>query len=209
MEKFNVKITWNSKELLSEEQRQIVRDKFLAIRYQGEPWNKGLDITDGRVFSYMAKRKNTVAKRGYLFDDDAKKRIGSGNRKPKPSVGIALKKYYSEHGLTDLQIEALRKGRESDREGHGAYPKDFDSGRKWLVKTRDDWTCQLCKKDNCILSIHHIDYNKSNCLPGNLISLCNSCHGKTITNREYWSKYFRNYIYENIFKMQLQLVYSD
>lgn len=38
--------------------------------------------------------------------------------------------------------------------------------------------------------VHHIDYNKLNCNPNNLITLCKSCHMKTNFNREYWLDYF-------------------
>ena len=41
------------------------------------------------------------------------------------------------------------------------------------------------------LDIHHIDYNKDNLNPDNLISLCQNCHGKTNYNRKYWIRFFR------------------
>ena len=40
---------------------------------------------------------------------------------------------------------------------------------------------------------NHIDYNKLNCNPNNLISLCRKCHMKTNSNRDYWINYFKNY----------------
>ena len=41
------------------------------------------------------------------------------------------------------------------------------------------------------LCIHHIDYDKKNNNPENLITLCNSCHTKTnIKNRDYWKNYY-------------------
>ena len=45
---------------------------------------------------------------------------------------------------------------------------------------RDNWTCQICKKTNCLLHLHHIvpyritQDNSEN----NLITLCASCHAK-------------------------------
>lgn len=39
--------------------------------------------------------------------------------------------------------------------------------------------------------VHHIDYNKFNCNPENLITLCKSCHVKTNHNRNYWINYFK------------------
>jgi len=40
------------------------------------------------------------------------------------------------------------------------------------------------------LKRNHIDYNKKNCNPDNLITLCHSCHSKTNHNRNYWVKKF-------------------
>jgi 5-methylcytosine-specific restriction endonuclease McrA len=73
------------------------------------------------------------------------------------------------------------------------YPYIF---RKRRVETlfRDSYKCLLCKKD--AKYVHHIDYCKNNCNLKNLISLCNKCHAKTNSNRDYWFAYF-TYIMEN------------
>lgn len=64
------------------------------------------------------------------------------------------------------------------------------------IRNRDNYSCQICenvKKDKGkALPVHHIDYNKENNLSDNLITLCFSCHGKTIKNREMWIKYFKD-----------------
>ena len=36
------------------------------------------------------------------------------------------------------------------------------------------------------------DYNKKNCDPTNLITLCRFCHAKTNYNRNYWMNYFQS-----------------
>ena len=69
------------------------------------------------------------------------------------------------------------------------YPKDFREQRK-IIRDRDNHICVICKLDEDqighTLSVHHIDYNKKNCDPMNLISTCKSCHSKTRFNRTYW-----------------------
>jgi len=59
---------------------------------------------------------------------------------------------------------------------------------KHSIRTRDCFTCNICKKNGWV--VHHIDYNKKNNNPENLITVCHSCHMKTNFKREYWIKYF-------------------
>jgi 5-methylcytosine-specific restriction endonuclease McrA len=80
----------------------------------------------------------------------------------------------------------------------GDYPEEFNDEFRELIRIRDSYLCQNCNKlqeenlieTNRILSVHHIDYNKKNCDPNNLISLCLSCHAKTSSNRRYYEQYF-------------------
>jgi len=57
------------------------------------------------------------------------------------------------------------------------------------IKRRDDYTCQLCgsKEDLCI---HHVDYDKKNCSPDNLLTLCRGCNTRVNFNRKSWLKFF-------------------
>jgi hypothetical protein len=63
-----------------------------------------------------------------------------------------------------------------------------------VIRKRDRYKCQRCGKTG--RTVHHIDYDKSNNKPENLIVLCKSCHGKTNSNRDYWFAYF-TYVMEN------------
>ena len=75
------------------------------------------------------------------------------------------------------------------------YPFAFNNKLKELIRERDGYICQLCSKtqeeNNQRLSIHHIDYDKDNLDPKNLISLCRSCNCKVNYNREYWTEFFK------------------
>jgi len=68
------------------------------------------------------------------------------------------------------------------------YPMSFNIKLKKLIRGRDKYTCQICKNEG--RCVHHIDYNKKNCEPSNLITLCRGCHTKTNKYREYWTQYF-------------------
>ena len=80
------------------------------------------------------------------------------------------------------------------------YTSEFDRQLKELVRNRDSYKCQLCGMPECEniekLSIHHIDYNKENCLPDNLITLCKICNTKVNFNRDYWEEHFKEKILE-------------
>ncbi|MFA5442048.1 MAG: NUMOD3 domain-containing DNA-binding protein [Candidatus Paceibacterota bacterium] len=69
------------------------------------------------------------------------------------------------------------------------YSVDWTEDLKRAIRKRDKYTCQICGKEPAII-VHHIDYDKRNCNPDNLITLCESCHCKTNYNREYWINYF-------------------
>ena len=47
-----------------------------------------------------------------------------------------------------------------------------------------------CGKSNR-LTIHHINYDKENCSPDNLICLCNICNGKANGNRNYHEQFYK------------------
>jgi hypothetical protein len=74
------------------------------------------------------------------------------------------------------------------------YPEKFWELRQ-AIRTRDHYTCQVCGKYPAF-DVHHIDYNKKNCEPENLITLCRSCHSKTQFHKEYWKNYFLQKINE-------------
>jgi len=72
------------------------------------------------------------------------------------------------------------------------YNVDWIETLKRSIRERDHYICQLCGilQGDRAFDIHHIDYDKFNCNPYNLITLCKKCHGKTNFNREYWIKLF-------------------
>lgn len=80
------------------------------------------------------------------------------------------------------------------------YPLEWTETLKEAIRQRDNYICQN-KNCGCLeielygrfkkLDVHHIDYNKENLDPNNLISLCHDCHMKTNGNRDYWINYFQ------------------
>ena len=66
------------------------------------------------------------------------------------------------------------------------YPPEFNKRLKEQIRKRDNYKCQWCsitqkehiEKYNQRLPIHHIDGDKKNCKPENLVALCHSCNVK-------------------------------
>lgn len=77
------------------------------------------------------------------------------------------------------------------------YPFEFDNELKKEIRSNFGFECSLCglpeekqfDRYNRALTIHHIDYNKQNISIGNLIPLCQKCHGKTNYNRDFWKSH--------------------
>lgn len=68
------------------------------------------------------------------------------------------------------------------------YSPDWTRVLRKVIRERDHYICQACGKKG--LDVHHINYDKKNCSPENLITLCRKCHAKTSYNRNYWFAYF-------------------
>ena len=68
-----------------------------------------------------------------------------------------------------------------------------DKEFKIAIKLRDNNICQnpYCYKIDTRLHVHHIDYNKKNCHPNNLITLCGSCNAKANYEREWHINWYQ------------------
>jgi len=68
-----------------------------------------------------------------------------------------------------------------------------DKEFKNYIFDRDEHKCQNpdCWGINDKLCRHHVDYDKKNCTPDNVILLCNSCNPRANTNREWHTAYYQ------------------
>lgn len=60
------------------------------------------------------------------------------------------------------------------------YPPDWPEIAR-RVKDRNGWRCERCRHRNekatgHVLTVHHLDGDKSNCADWNLAALCQRCH---------------------------------
>ena len=72
-------------------------------------------------------------------------------------------------------------------------PIFFNKEYKNSIKERDNNICQnpYCYKNDNRLHIHHIDYDKKNCGPDNLITVCGSCNARANKDRKWHTAWYQ------------------
>ncbi len=152
-----------SKALLGHKVSQETRNK-ISLFHKGR-----MNGRLGKKHTEEAKRKMSLSHKGKKLTEEHKRKLSISHQGAKSCLwrgGISFEPY----GL------------------------EFNENLKEVIRNRDRRKCQICEKTELEnkrrLQIHHIDYNKRNNNPNNLISLCLICHMKTNHNRDYWNSYF-------------------
>jgi len=182
-----------SKANMGKKRSQEVKDKLSKI-HMGE---KRMPM------SQKTKDKIGKANKGKIRSQELKNRISETNKKRILSKEARQRMSEAHKGKKqspELILKRIKKGKEHYNWQGGKsfepYTIQFNRELKELIRQRDNYQCQLCGMPECEnirkLSVHHIDYNKKNCLPSNLVSLCIKCHIKTNFKREYWTEYFNS-----------------
>lgn len=105
---------------------------------------------------------------------------------------------HSEETKKKLRLTSTGENNAHWRGGtHILYGSEFNKSLKKIIKRRDDYLCQnpecYIRENGKTHHCHHIDFDKKNCNPINLITLCNPCHQKTIKGDwNYWTEYYQN-----------------
>lgn len=156
----------------------------------------------GRKHSEETRRKMSEAEKGEKNHRYGKKHSEETRKK----MSEALKAFYKEQGSpwigrrhTDATIKKMKAALSMEKnpnwrggKSFEPYTTDWTRTLRQSIRERDRYTCQVCgePQGDRALQIHHIDYNKGNNNPDNLISLCPRCHTKTNFNRKKWKRYF-------------------
>jgi len=82
------------------------------------------------------------------------------------------------------------------------YCQDWTKEFKDYIKERDGHKCLNpdCFRNIYRLSVHYIDYNKKNCEPQNLITLCTSCNSRANKDRSWHEAWYESIIWSRYFK---------
>ena len=186
-------------------QRLDVRQKFSFQRKGCIPWNKGkkTNITPmkGKTHSEQSKLKMSLSRLGKkrgVHTEETKNKIKKSLMNHEVSLETKTKISLSLIGKFSGNKNPSWLGGKSFE----PYGIEFNEKLKDWIRSFCLYKCQLCLKHQDILNknleIHHIDYNKQNNIPHNLIALCTSCHMKTNFSRDRWQQFFQENIKHQI-----------
>ena len=198
-----------------EEMRRLLSDSHKGIKLSEKhkeklrgriPWNKGI----GKKNICLICKKETKNKKYCSINCYKKVEISDITRQKHKQFAIKNKLGKINHtvwnkGLhTGIAPWKGKKRSDMTKENHPnwqggksfePYGIEFDNDLKFKIRARDKFTCQECHftedKLKRKLDVHHIDYNKKNNNPENLISLCRDCHCQTLFNRQQWTNYYK------------------
>lgn len=187
--------------------------------YSPETRKKISESNKGKKRSLESRKKMSIAHKGRVCSEETKRKIsesqmGSKNPFYGKTHSLESRKKMS-HKLTKEHKEKLirsnlgkKRSKEfcDNRSGKGnphwlggksfePYGIEFNDRLKVWIRRRDRFRCQECFRHQDELkrklSVHHIDFDKKNNAPENLITLCGVCHAQTQYNREQWTRYYQ------------------
>ena len=151
------------------------------------PWNKGTKgIMKSNPGSFEKGHKLSIESRKKLSETNKKQFLNGRkvtNKGQKLSKEHIQKIRKAHTGKIGEKASAWQGGKSFE-----PYSVDWNETLKRSIRERDHYICQLCFQYGN--AVHHIDYNKQNCDPRNLITLCIKCNFKVNGRRNYWTNYF-------------------
>jgi len=184
---------------------------------------QSLKITNGSS-DVKLKRSRAAVKR-WEDPDVRSKTISSlkramSNPGAKEKTGLLVKRAWEDEESKSMRIAAMRM--KCNIYEHRCKLVEFKIGGFWYGNIIYYDSPQYCEKFNrefkervraywgykCVgcetlqnekgLHVHHVHYDKKMCCngsPHDVVPLCNSCHSKTNTNRDFWEDRFTELIY--------------
>jgi hypothetical protein len=164
----------------------------VSISQKGRiPWNKGLNKEIDPRVAHTDESKRKIKNNNAKYWAGKKRDIETNEKISNTVLSLWVNPEYREK----------HEGENHHFWSYGAtflpYTPDWTEDLKDSIRKRDGYRCSICSlsqdDQGRKLDVHHIDYDKTNCDPDNLISLCDSCHAKTgFGNRNQWQAYFQN-----------------
>lgn len=134
----------------------------------------------GRKHTIEARRKQSDIKKGITWENRLGKNKADKRRKETKKRMSGENHFNWKGGLTNEGY--CEKWRTKDLKEH--------------IMERDIYKCQnpQCCNNTDKLCVHHINYNKKDCDPWNLITLCFSCNSIANYQRDWWECFYNEII---------------
>ena len=185
-------------------------------------WNKGLTKETDKRVKENAENSSKGLKLYFSIEENRQKQFGKGKGR---IVSEETRQKMREKAIGRKQTEEAKQkirnfmtGRKrpellgelnsqwQDGKSFEIYPQEFKQIKQTILE-RDNYICQYpnCNEVHDRLHVHHIDFNKKNNSPENLITLGHSCHMKTNgkNNRIYWTEFYQNIMINRIIECLL------
>ena len=155
----------------------------------------------GHKHSEETKRKLSETKMGEKNPNWGKAHSEETRRKITEALtgrpGTMTGRNHSDEAKRKISEAKMGEGNANWRGGKSfePYGAGFNAALRRAIRERDEHTCQMCwaLENGKAHACHHIDYDKTNNEPENLVALCAVCHSGTNSNRHYWTEFFQLY----------------
>lgn len=192
---------------VSQETKQKIREKHIGMFHTEETKKKLSEILkgkkgywEGKTFSEKHRKNLSLTHKGKSNNFLGKRHSEESKRKMSKAQKGKIKGPCSEE--RKRKIGLANSGPNSAHWKGGISCEPYcdawvDKEYKQDILKRDNYQCQ---NPNCNklykekIAIHHINYDKKNCQPNNLITLCNSCNSRANFHRKYWKELYSGII---------------
>lgn len=170
-------------------------------------FNKGKILSDETKRKISETRKRLGIKSptaGIQRSDETKKKISETRKRLGYKAPSTLGMKLSKEARKNISEGHMGEKNHNWQGGKSFEPYTFEWTKtlRLAIRQRDNFTCKKCgiteeehiKRTGRVLSVNHIDFDKSNCDPKNLNTLCCGCNSVINFNREYWTKVFKQLI---------------
>lgn len=180
-----IKRSINFKEMV----RRTATERWKDLKYKKKVSKAISKGSKGRKANLKTRLILSKAHRGIKQTEETKTKISKSLKRfnrlhpeVRKSVGLGLK------GRFNCWLVGVNNPNFNGYSSYKPYSSDFNNELKNMIKTRDDYKCSFCglaeqeqkifDSINRGLSIHHINGNKGDSAPLNLMTLCRTCHSR-------------------------------
>jgi len=181
---------------------QLAKNRFVRFHHLSGKCNPN----NHRVQSDETKRKISIANSGKKWTKKQKENLSNilkkvwQNPELMKKISVIRKQwigeknpFYGKKHTEQSKKKIANRHYKSGKDHHWfkpdrtrQYSLEWQDTLKEAIRERDNYICQRCgvpqEECNRQLDVHHIDGDKINCDPSNLIAFCVSCHSKVERN---------------------------